>query len=291
MNRVSIIGLGLMGGSLGLAMKARGFKGRIAGYARRSATQKAALEMGAVDTVFGDPHEAVHDADLVIYCTPILTIPDLIRSSLPGMKPGAILTDVGSTKAELDRDIGALLRGTSARFVGSHPVAGSERQGIEAARADLYKGALVVVTPSETAPDEEAAAEVVVDFWQSLGALVTVISAREHDALMARTSHVPHLMASLLAWTVGRDGDQTLIGRFCGTGFRDTTRVAEGSPEVWHDIVRTNAAAIATELESCRDTLNHLIKCLDDNHYEAVKEWLTQGRERRRGLINHSPMD
>ena len=286
MNRIALMGLGLMGGSLGLGLKARGFDGRIVAYARREETRQAALQAGVADEAFTDPVAAVQDADLIVYCTPILTIPDLVMASRAGLKSGAILTDVGSTKAELEKRVTPLLAGTGAVFVGSHPICGSEQQGMEAARADLYEGAMVVVTPA--APD---ATRQVMSFWEHLGALVTVLSAAEHDRLMARTSHLPHLVASLLAVTAGRDEKSEETGPFCGTGFRDTSRVADGSPEVWHDIVSTNAAAIEAELQAYRAEIDQLIGWLAVGAFDKVKAFLALGRERRRALMNQSPVE
>ncbi len=290
MKRIAIMGLGLMGGSLGLALKARGFDGVIAAYARRAETRDAALKAGIADEVFDDPAEAVRGADLIILCTPILTIPELVEQAKAGFKEGALLTDVGSTKAELAHKIGAVLAGSSAVFIGSHPVAGSEQQGIEAARADLYDGALVVVTPEDETRDQEAV-RTVKGFWAGVGALVTVIPAEEHDRLMARTSHLPHLAASLLAATAGRDGAPVLVGRFCGTGFRDTSRVADGSPEIWHDIVSTNAGAIGSELRAFRSELDQLIGWMERKEFEKVKRFLEVSRDCRRALMASSPAE
>lgn len=289
MERIAIMGLGLMGGSLGLALKQRQATERVHIYARREATRQAALERGIADAVFADPVEAVQDADLIVYCTPILTIPELVAESRPGFKPGAILTDVGSTKAELAQHVQALLGDAAATFVGSHPVAGSEQTGVEAAREDLYQGALVVVTPTPDSPSQ--AVQQVADFWRRVGALVRVISATEHDQLMARTSHLPHLLASLLAVTTGRGNAAAEVGPYCGTGFRDTSRVADGSPEVWHDIVSTNAPAISEELRQLRDQLDSLIRWTDAGEFDRIKEFLAAGRDCRRALMAASPVE
>lgn len=290
MKRIAIMGLGLMGGSLGLALKARGFDGVIAGYARRPETRDAALKQKVVDEAFADPVEAVTDADLIIYCTPILNIPELVEQSKRGIKQGAILTDVGSTKAELAAKVGVTLKGSGAHFLGSHPVAGSEQQGIEAARADLYDGALVVVTPENEAREQDAV-RAVKSFWTGIGALVAVVTADEHDRLMARTSHLPHLAASLLAATAGRDGAPDIVGQFCGTGFRDTSRVADGSPDIWHDIVSTNAASIGAELKAYRAELDQLIAWMEQKEFEKVKRFLEVSRDCRRALMAHSPAE
>lgn len=227
---------------------------------------------------------------MVVYCTPILTIPDLVGLSVSHLKAGAILTDVGSTKAELERQIVPQLANHPAIFVGSHPVAGSEQQGLDAARADLYDGAMVIVTPPGDAPDA-AAVKTVCSFWTGLGACVEVMPAAEHDRLMARTSHLPHLMASVLTLTVARDDVANLTGRYCGTGFRDTSRIADGSPAVWHDIVHTNRASIAQELAAFREELTVLIDQLAKDDIDAIREALTAARTARRALLAHRPTE
>ena len=286
MKRVAIIGLGLMGASLGLALKERGTAATVVGYARRAATRMAALERGCVDEIHAELGNAVADSDLIVYCTPILTISELVSESLPHLKPGAILTDVGSTKADLTREVEACLAGHESVFVGSHPVAGSEQQGLDAARADLYRGAVVIVTPPVTQAPADAVDQVCA-FWAGVEAVVDVMPAATHDQLMARTSHLPHLVASALALTVGRDGAGAAVGRFCGAGFQDTSRVADGSPDVWHDIVYTNRAAIAAELEAYRTQFDRLCDRIAVGDFEALRACLAEGRIARRALLAH----
>jgi prephenate dehydrogenase len=289
MQRVALIGLGLMGASLGLGLKRGGFGGQVVAYARRPETRQAALQQGVVDAVFEDPAGAAAEADLLIFCTPIRTIPELVEAVKPALKPGALLTDVGSTKSWLADAVEAVLEDVPATFVGSHPVAGSEQQGLEAARPDLYEGALVVVTPGAVGAPESV--EAVAAFWRQLGSHVTVLPAAEHDRLMARTSHLPHLTASLLAVTVGRDDAEAETGPYCGTGFRDTSRVAAGSPEVWHDIVSTNAPAIEAELKAYQAQLAALLAQLAAGDFEAIKGLLAAGCERRQALLAASPVN
>jgi len=147
MKKISIIGLGLMGGSLGLALKTRGLAERVVGYARRAETRRLAVEKNVVDRAFDSAEEAVKGADLVVFCTPILSIPPLVRACEPHFAPKCIVTDVGSTKAELVKELGTVLAHGRGLFVGSHPMTGSEQAGLDAARADLYEGAVVVVAP------------------------------------------------------------------------------------------------------------------------------------------------
>lgn len=283
MKRVSIIGLGLMGGSLGLALKAHGSKVTVHGYTRSPERRTIALQRGAVDAVFGTPGEAVEGADIVVYCAPILAIPRLVRETLPSLKRGALLTDVGSTKSFLVREIGRIARGMSVTFVGSHPIAGSELQGIEAAREDLYKGATVVVTPDRKTP--KPAVKQIELFWKGMGADVCRMNPDDHDHILARTSHLPHLVAALLATTVGRGRETKKIARYCGAGFRDTSRVAEGGPDIWGDILKTNSLAVADELKAYRDQVDDLVDQLARGQFVQVQRFLEKGRSVRRTLL------
>jgi prephenate dehydrogenase len=284
MNRIAILGLGLMGGSLGLALKSRESAGvTIRGYARRPETRNLALKLNAMDEVFDDPAKAVEDADVVILCVPILAIPDLVAKCKGSLKRGCLVTDVGSTKAQLVERIEPLLKGTGVVFVGSHPLAGSEQQGLAAARANLYEQAVVVVTP----PDGKMgpAVESLKKFWENLGATVKVMTPDEHDRVVARTSHLPHIAAALVIATVGRDGDLRQIGTYCGPGFRDTTRIAEGSPEVWHDIIQSNRECLAGELAEFKSALERVLSMVEKGDFDQLRKFLENGRSKRKQLI------
>lgn len=279
--QVAVVGLGLMGGSLGLALKRRGVAGRICGYARRPETRSLALEWEAADQVFDRPEAAVAGSDLVVFCTPVGTIPELAQACLPAYVPGAVVTDVGSTKAELVKKMGLLFQDRQVYFIGSHPIAGSELQGLESARANLYEDAVVVVT--RAAGTHPAALAKVQTFWQALGARVRTTSPEEHDRLLARTSHVPHLIAAVLASSVGRNPTEP-VRDFCGTGFLDTTRIAEGSPDLWRDIIHSNRAAIRDELKAFQKEMDMLVKLMKKGDCEDVRCFLEESRSRRRRL-------
>ncbi len=286
MERVAIMGLGLMGGSLGWALRRSGYAGTIHGYARRAETREESVSRGMVDRAFDDPAEAVAGAEFVIFCTPILTIPDLVRQCRSALPEGCIVTDVGSTKSKLMRDVAGILGDSPATFIGSHPVAGSEQQGLAAAREDLYEGALVIVTAGASSAQTGR----VTEFWARLGSHTLVMEAEAHDRLMARTSHLPHMVAVLLALTAGRDGDRKRTGAFCATGFQDTSRIAEGSPEVWHDIVSTNADMLVEELRAYERTLGELLELMEREDFDGVKRMLEAGRAARKELMKHSPV-
>jgi len=276
---VAIIGLGLMGGSLGLALRERGVA-RVTGYARRSDTRHLAVESGVVDACGDSLASVVADADIAVFCTPVLTIPSLIAECRSAFRAGCTVTDVGSTKAQVQHDAEQALAGSGAAFVGSHPMAGSEKTGLEAAWADLYDGAITAVTPGADGP----AAERVCRLWESVGSRVVRLGAAEHDALVARTSHLPHLVASLLVSVAGR-GQTDAARSFCGPGFRDTTRVAAGSPELWHDIVKTNRDALLAELKILNTELAALTAMLEVGDYEGIKTLLAKGRALRARLL------
>jgi prephenate dehydrogenase len=281
MKRVAIIGLGLMGGSLGLALRRAGLA-EVSAYARRAETRALALAEGAADTVHETPQAALKGASVVVFCTPVCRIPDLVRECLKAFEPGCVVTDVGSTKAELARAMAILFDGRPLAFVGSHPMAGSEKTGMEAARADLYDDAVTAVTPyGGTAPE---AIRAVTDLWESVGARVMVLDAESHDALVARTSHLPHLVAALLVATAGRD-PRGAVKAFCGPGFRDTTRVASGSPDMWHDIVRTNREPILAELKAHEHQTRGLIAAIEHEDYESVRALLDRSRALRHELL------
>ena len=286
MKKVSIIGLGLMGGSLGMALKARGLAERVVGYARRTETRRLAVEKNVVDRAFDSPEAAVKGADLVVFCTPILSIPPLARACEPQLAPGCLVTDVGSTKTTLGRELQAILAHGRGLFVGSHPMTGSEQAGIDAARADLYEGAVVVVAPDAQA-DRQATATLV-RFWEALGSRVVLTDPETHDRMVARTSHIPHLVAAALVSSVGREGIKD-IRDFCGPGFRDTTRVAEGSPEVWMDILKTNREGVLRELRAFEGRVHGIAGMLDSGRFKEVQEFLEEAKRKREELFRREP--
>ena len=274
---IAILGLGLMGASLALGLKKRGFAGCIIGYARREETRRHALETGMADVVFADPADAVREADMVVICVPIWSIAKLAEQIVPALKPGAVVTDVGSTKSELLKTMQPLFEKSAAHFVGSHPIAGSEKTGIEAGDPDLYQGRLTVVCPSEGASE-------ISKIWQAVGSEVIEMSPEEHDAMLASTSHLPHMVAGALARSVA-DGDPARKADFCGTGFKDTTRVASGSADMWVDIIDTNRAALEKELDRFHEELQGLINILRSGNGDDIRQWLEQAAAARNQIL------
>ena len=279
---IAILGYGLMGASLSLGLRKRGFTGRITGYARREETRSRALELNMADAVFAEPAEAVREADIIVICVPIWTIAKLAEEIIPALKPGAVVTDVGSTKSELLKMMEPLFAGSKAWFVGSHPIAGSEKTGIEAGHPDLYEGRLTVVCSSPDTP--EAAEQAVSNLWKSAGSEVVEMSPAEHDATLASTSHLPHMVAAALARSVA-DGAPAKRADFCGTGFKDTTRVASGSADMWVDIIDTNRAALEAELDRFHEELQGLIQILRGGNGDDIRQWLEDASADRNEIL------
>jgi prephenate dehydrogenase len=280
---IAILGLGLMGASLALALRKRGYDGRITGYARREETRNQAMESGLLDAVFADPAEAVREADIAVICVPIWTIARLAGQIAGALRPDAVVTDVGSTKSELLNAMDPVFSATEAHFVGSHPIAGSEKTGLEAGDPDLYEGRLTVVCPSELTP--AAAEQAVVALWESAGSEVVEMSPEEHDAMLASTSHLPHMVAAALARSVA-NGNPEGKADFCGTGFKDTTRVASGSADMWVDIIDTNRAALEAELDRFHEELQGLIQILREGNSDDIRKWLEDAASDRNRILD-----
>jgi len=281
MKKVAIVGLGLMGGSLGLALKCRGLA-KVSASARREETRSLALSMGAVDEIFESPQAALHGADVAVFCTPVCSIPELARDCMAAFMPGCVVTDVGSTKADLAQAMDHLFKDTKMVFVGSHPMAGSEKTGIEVANADLYENAVTALTP--VSGTTESSIMIIEELWRGVGSKVVRLAPETHDELVARSSHLPHLIAALLVATVSRNYPVDL-SKFCGPGFRSTTRVASGSPEMWHDIVKTNRVAIIAELRAYEHQLGELIEAVEKQDFCEVKSFLERARTLRHELL------
>ncbi|HEY8747495.1 MAG TPA: prephenate dehydrogenase/arogenate dehydrogenase family protein [Tepidisphaeraceae bacterium] len=275
--------MGLLGGSLGMAVKSALSGCVVAGYAHRKETLDLAMKAGAADEGFTDPLEAVRDADLVVLCTPVLMLSPLLRQLGPGLMDDAIVTDVGSTKASIVRDAERIL-GQRGRFVGSHPMAGSEKRGVEFARADLFEGSVCITTP--TAQTDLAALTTVEQFWTVLGMKVVRIDPVRHDELLADVSHLPHAVAAALVSIQ----EEAALG-LCGKGFLDLTRIAGGDGGLWRDIFLDNRAAVRHSIGRLIDELKVLDSLLERGDSEGIKAWLSAASARRKKLVERKQQD
>jgi cyclohexadieny/prephenate dehydrogenase len=273
---LAVVGVGLIGGSVGLAAKARAATRRVVGVGRNPHSLARAQELGAIDEFTTDLAVGVRSADVVVFCSPVDQIARQVRQAAAYAMPGALFTDAGSTKGTIVRDLDGRLP-DHVRFVGAHPLAGSEKQGAENGSADLFAGRVCVLTP--TARSDPRAVERATLFWQALGCEVKRLTPEEHDLALATTSHLPHLVASLLAGQLPAKWKP-----FAATGFRDTTRVAAGDPALWTAIARENALALSHSLEEFDGRLQQLRRAVLDRDVDALTDILTAGKKVRDAL-------
>lgn len=282
MATLGVAGVGLIGGSIAAAARSRGLFRRIIGFGRCRERLHAACQAGLIDDFSTDPGTDCRDVDLFVSCLPVDRIADSIRQAASGMRPGSVLTDAGSIKAGICEAVGPE-PAPGVVFIGSHPLAGSERQGFEHADADLFDRRTCVITPSGDEPTD--AVERLRAFWSGVGGTVVSLSPIEHDALLARVSHLPHLVAAALSSV---PSDDAL--RFAAGGFRDTTRIAGGDPELWTAIFSANREAIADSLTEFLARCDQFRVALANNDSGTIRELLTTAKVRRdlfAALFNH----
>ena len=277
---VAIIGVGLIGGSIGLALRRRKRALNVVGIGRRKGSLAAAQKMGCISTSTTSVARGVRQANLVVVCTPVELVPEFVAEAARHAPPGALLTDVGSTKAELVARTEKLLSQQVAGplpFVGSHPIAGSEKTGADAARANLFVKRTVVVTP--TASTDNEAVQRIEGFWRALGAKAVRMSPAAHDAALALTSHLPHLVASALAAATPAD-----LLPLTATGWGDTTRIAAGDVELWRQILLANRGPTLKALADFETVIGRLQRALETSDGRLLAEILAEGKCRRDAL-------
>jgi prephenate dehydrogenase len=277
--KITLVGVGLLGGSLGLAVKQRRLAARIEGYVRRTASIAECDKLAVVDHATRDLARAVAEADLIILCTPLSQMRELAEKMLPALKPGAIVTDVGSVKGSVVEELEPLIAGAGGYFVGSHPMAGGEKTGVSAARADLFERAVCLVTP--TPNSNKSAVEKVEEFWKALGGRVLRMAPALHDDLVSRASHLPHVVAAELANYILSPAHPPEQATVCANGFRDTTRVASGSPEMWRDIAIANQKNLGRVLGVFIEDLQEFRLALENGDVKAVEEFFENAKQRR----------
>jgi prephenate dehydrogenase len=258
--RVAVIGVGLIGGSFALALKRAGACGHVVGAGRSAATLREAKRLGIIDSVAASPAAAAQDADLILVATPVSHFKSVFSRIKIHLKDGAIVTDGGSTKRDV---IAAARKGLGAKvrqFVPAHPIAGAERSGPRAARADLFQGRRVVVTPLRE--NKKSDLKKVIHAWQACGARVSSMDARRHDAVLAAVSHLPHLLAYALVHEVAGRANSKELFSFAAGGFRDFTRIASSHPEMWRDISVANRDRLLEELQRFSKKLRQVGKLL-----------------------------
>jgi cyclohexadieny/prephenate dehydrogenase len=282
--RVALIGIGLIGSSISHACRRGSLAGEIVGAARSEATRRKAVELGLVGRVEADAAAAVRGADLVILCSPVGTYGALAAEIGPHLAPGAILTDVGSVKAAVVRDVAPHVP-TGVHFVPGHPIAGTEQSGPEAGFAELFDGRWCILTPPEGA-DAGATARLEA-FWRALGSQVEIMTPEHHDLVLAITSHVPHLIAYNIVNTaehLERVTNSEVI-KFSAGGFRDFTRIAASDPVMWRDVFLNNKEAVLEMLGRFSEDLTALQRAIRFGDGETLERVFTEARAVRRGII------
>jgi len=280
--QLTLCGVGLIGGSLALIARKQGLVERIVGLGRTQRNLDVAMERGLIDFATRDPVEAAQGADLVMLATPVMTFPETLAAMVPHLPAEAVVTDVGSVKNWVVRELEPLL-GPQMAFVGVHPVAGKETTGAAAADETLYRERRVIVTPS--ARSTPSALEKVEALWRATGARIERMTPAAHDAILARASHLPQIVSSALAASLA---DETIEGKwaagFGAGGLRDTTRIAASSPEMWRDICLTNREAVAAALKLYAQVFTYFADAVVDGDEQRLMQLFEQGRAMRERL-------
>lgn len=268
--KVVIFGVGLIGGSFALALRRAGKAEQIVGVGRSAASLARARELGIIDAVATDPAAAVEGADLILLAAPVAQTEAILTAIAPHLAPDAIVTDAGSTKSDVVAAARKALGDKIAQFVPGHPIAGREKHGPEAALADLYIGKKVVLTalPENRAADVECVAAA----WQACGAVIHRLSPQEHDAVFASVSHLPHVLAFALVDDIAGKPHAATLFQYAASGFRDFTRIAGSSPEMWRDITLANRDALLTEVDAYLAQLTSMRQMIADSDGAALEK-------------------
>lgn len=272
---VAILGVGLIGGSLGMAVRRKGLAERVLGIGRSSHTLDLAKRRGAIDEAFTDTIAGVAEADFVVVCTPVERIVDDVCDVATSAATGTLITDAGSTKASIVDQVAHRLPG--AHFVGSHPIAGSDKSGVAHASAELFDGRVCVVTPHQESRKDDVVQ--VTRFWEALGMQVVSMEPEAHDQALGFTSHVPHVIAAALAGSLPSE-----FVPLTGSGFRDTTRVAAGLPDLWRQILLDNRQAVLAGLDGFLQHLTQLRDAIDQADGPRIASILEQAKQSRDAL-------
>ena len=282
LKRVAIVGVGLIGGSFAAALRRAGAVATVVGVDRNPQALERAAALGVIDALAESVSDAAAGADLVVVAVPVRAIGPVLHDIALALDPGAVVTDVGSTKEEVTRAARAELRQLFPRFVPGHPIAGREASGVEAATPELFKGARVVLTPTEeTAAD---AVDLVRACWEAAGGRVALLDAARHDRIFAAVSHLPHLLSFALVSEIASRPDAAELLGFAAGGFRDFTRIAASSPEMWRDVALQNRAALLEELDRYGARLAVFRELVDKGDGPGLQRLMAEARASRQAL-------
>ncbi|OGS97373.1 MAG: prephenate dehydrogenase [Gallionellales bacterium RIFCSPLOWO2_02_FULL_57_47] len=277
--KIVIFGTGLIGGSFALALRKANAVGEVVGFGRSETTLQQARQLGIIDRIGQEVAAEVGDADLVLLATPVGQMAELMARIAPHLGAHTLVTDGGSTKSDVVREVYAQLGSRVAQFVPAHPIAGAEKSGAGAALADLYQGRKVVLTPlPENSQDAVARVR---RAWELCGAVVSELTPQQHDAVFAAVSHLPHLLSFALVHDLAQRDNRDLLLSFAASGFRDFTRIAASSPEMWRDICMANRDALMEELRRYADELYVLFRALEQHDAAKLEEVFSEARNVR----------
>jgi prephenate dehydrogenase len=286
LNKIVIFGVGLIGGSVALALKKAGAAPKIVGVGRNIENLQTAINLGVIDEAEADIAKALGDADLVLIATPVAQTQKILEAIIPHLSQSTVVTDAGSTKSDIAQYVMNASKQAKnpehflSQFVGGHPIAGAEKSGVTAAKEDLFIGKNVVLTPNEKTSLD--AIKLVSELWQTTGANVSEMPAQTHDQIFAAVSHLPHLLAFALVNNLANRSNAKQLFDFAASGFRDFTRIAGSSPEMWRDISLANKTALLSELEAYQaeiSALQNLLKNEDSQGLQAMFEHASQARQ------------
>lgn len=283
--KVCILGLGLIGGSIGLAIKRSNISNQITGYARSNSTLERAIELGLVDSVKDNLKDAVNNSDLVILATPLSTFRELVEEMSPFLKKGCIITDTGSAKLTVIEDLKDILP-NGVEFVPGHPIAGTEESGPDAGFAELFDNRWCILTPTED--NSSNAVDLVKGFWESIGSKVEIMDPMHHDKVLAITSHIPHLIAFNIVGTANNLANVTEkeVVKYSAGGFRDFTRIAASDPKMWSDIFTYNSDAVLEMLDLFSNDLAKLKAAVIKKDSDLLFSNFEKTREVRKNIID-----
>jgi|TARA_B100000809_G_scaffold246552_1_gene274637 prephenate dehydrogenase len=282
--KMTIIGVGLLGASLAKACKERDLVEEVVGYGRNRENLEKARALKIIDHCPADLAEAVKDADLIVLCTPVTTIIPLIQNMIARIRPGALITDVGSVKEPIVKEAEKLVP-KGVFFVGSHPIAGGENSGLEASTANLYQGAKCIVTPTDKT--NNSALEKISALWQAVGMQIINLSAEEHDFVFGAVSHLPHIVVYALMNTLGslRTQDNREVTAFSGAGLKDITRIASSDPVMWRDICLSNRNHSLDLIDRFQNKLDEIRSTIEKGDGQALKEEFIAANKYRLNVI------
>ncbi len=283
-SRVALLGIGLIGSSLARALRAQALASEIVVSTRREETLEKARAFALGDSYTLDPAEAVQGADLVVLCAPISAYPELGARIADHLAPGTIVTDVGSVKESVIRDLAPHLP-EGVHLIPGHPIAGTEHSGPESGFAQLFEGRWCILTPPDGS--DKAALEKIKQLWQAVGSMVEIMSPRHHDKVLGITSHLPHLIAYTIVGTAGNleDSERAEVIKFSASGFRDFTRIAASDPVMWRDIFLNNRDAVLEMLQRFSEDLTTLQRAIRWGDGDSLESWFERTRDLRRGIV------